>query len=65
MTEKPILIADGHHRYETSLMYKNNYSKESSCQRPEEYVLTLFVDSSQEDIKIYPTHRRIRFKKRY
>lgn len=56
MKTKSILIADGHHRYETSLMYKNKSSKEPG---PEDYVLTLFMESGQENIKIYPTYRSI------
>ncbi len=67
MADKKILIADGHHRYETSLLYRNRsgvsgiapgFSKE---QPPEGYVLTLFMESSQKDIKIYPTYRSIKF----
>lgn len=58
MKTKSILIADGHHRYETSLMYKNESSKEPG---PEDFVLTLFMESGQEDIKIYPTYRSINF----
>jgi uncharacterized protein (DUF1015 family) len=69
MSDKKILIADGHHRYETSLMYKDEsvVSAKSSTgpstgSSPEEYVLTLLVESSQEDIRIYPTYRSIKFK---
>ena len=69
MRDKKILIADGHHRYETSLLYRDESaaSPESSTvhsagSSPEEHVLTLLVESSQEDIKIYPTYRSIKFK---
>ena len=66
MKEKNLLIADGHHRYETSLMYKkelalNNPTGKNSF-RPEDYILTLYVDSSQKDISILPTYRMIKFK---
>ena len=67
MMDKKILIADGHHRYETSLMYRDESGAsgiafESGKELPPEgYVLTLFMESSQEDIKIYPTYRSIRF----
>ena len=63
MREKQLLIADGHHRYETSLTYKNKYLKNCNEPGPEDYVLMLFMDSSQEALKIYPTHRRLSFKK--
>lgn len=67
MVDKKILIADGHHRYETSLMYRDELSvpgivPESTMEKcPEAYVLTLFMESSQKDIKIYPTYRSIKF----
>jgi uncharacterized protein (DUF1015 family) len=62
MKKKQLLIADGHHRYETSLMYRNKFSN-SSAPGPEDYVLMLFMDSSQEELKIYPTYRSLSFKK--
>lgn len=66
MKGKNLLIADGHHRYETSLMYKNELSVSNSTDknsfRPEDYILTLYVDSSQKDISILPTYRMIKFK---
>jgi uncharacterized protein (DUF1015 family) len=62
MKERQILIADGHHRYETSLMYRNKFSN-SSTPGPKDYVLMLFMDSSQEELKIYPTYRSLSFKK--
>ena len=62
MIDRSILIADGHHRYETSLIYRNKHSKGPDC-RPEDYVLTLFMDSGQDELKIYPTHRQLSFKR--
>ncbi|MCL5072168.1 MAG: DUF1015 domain-containing protein [Actinobacteria bacterium] len=50
MKSKTLLIADGHHRYETSRLYKEH-----------EYVLALFVSGNQKDILIHPTHRAIKF----
>ena len=66
MMDKKILIADGHHRYETSLMYRDKSgvsgikSVSGKEQSPEKYVLTLFMESGQEDIRIYPTYRAIK-----
>jgi len=61
MREKPLLIADGHHRYETSLLYKNRYGNDNVLIKTSDFVLTLFMDSGQEELKIYPTHRIIDF----
>ncbi|MBM3700354.1 MAG: DUF1015 domain-containing protein [Actinobacteria bacterium] len=70
MKTKTLLIADGHHRYETSRLYreqspqKNNYPQGPVNEhRPEDYILSLFVSSGQKDISIHPTHRLIRFNK--
>ncbi|MBE3138704.1 MAG: DUF1015 domain-containing protein [Actinobacteria bacterium] len=50
MKSKTLLIADGHHRYETSRLYKEH-----------KYILALFVPGNQKDILIHPTHRAIKF----
>lgn len=49
---KEILIADGHHRYETSLNYsKQNKNEEAS------YVMFYLTGTVQEGLLINPTHR--------
>ncbi len=60
MKSKTLLIADGHHRYETSRLYKEQIGAKNSG-NPEEYVLALFVSGNQKDILIHPTHRVIKF----
>ncbi|MBM3705336.1 MAG: DUF1015 domain-containing protein [Actinobacteria bacterium] len=75
MKTKTLLIADGHHRYETSRLYREESLIKNSnadadvagantagmAHLPEDYVLCLFVSSGQKDIAIHPTHRLIRF----
>ena len=67
MKDISILIADGHHRYETSLIYRdehaNSSKKNTAGEIPEDFTLTLFMESSQKDINICPTYRLIKFKK--
>ncbi len=54
LEDKTLLIADGHHRYETAL----NYSKESK--NPEaQYVMSYFTNSEDDNLIIFPTHRII------
>ena len=65
MKPKSILIADGHHRYETSRLYNeitdgSAYDKNISS-KPEGYILSFFVSGNQENILIHPTHRLINF----
>jgi len=70
MKAKTLLIADGHHRYETSRLYRQQILENNSPSQdaatgslPEDFVLCLFVSSGQEDIAIHPTHRLIKFNK--
>jgi len=54
LANKPILIADGHHRYETARTYHSN---QSGSELYSDYVLAYLVPSSAEGLKILPTHR--------
>jgi len=51
-TSKEILIADGHHRYETSL----NYSKKNNIEEAG-YVMFYLTGTIQDGLLINPTHR--------
>ncbi|MBU2562896.1 MAG: DUF1015 domain-containing protein [Actinobacteria bacterium] len=67
MKDKKLIIADGHHRYETSLAYSDKYNKLNrkkgkNLPGPEDFILTLYVESSQNDLLIFPTYRTIKFK---
>jgi uncharacterized protein (DUF1015 family) len=58
VADKKVLIADGHHRYETAL----NYLKENSVggKRPTNdmrYVLMYFTNTESEGLSVYATHR--------
>ncbi len=62
MKPKTLLIADGHHRYETSLLYKKEIEKvKGNFLKPEDYILSLFISYNQKDVSIHPTHRVIKF----
>ena len=67
MRDKKLIIADGHHRYETSLTYRDYYNKinpkeEKDTRGPEDFILTLYINS-QNDLLILPNYRTIKFKK--
>ena len=55
----PITIADGHHRYETALRYRDERQMTSSNEKDPafDYVLMLLLDASGEPITVLPTHR--------
>ncbi|MFL5669285.1 MAG: DUF1015 domain-containing protein [Chloroflexota bacterium] len=54
----PGFIADGHHRYETALRYRDERRMSRSCEEDPafDYLLTLFVDIA-EQLTVLPTHR--------
>jgi uncharacterized protein (DUF1015 family) len=63
MLELSLLIADGHHRYETALEYRNIQRKHfgtSSGNEPYEYVMMYLTRAESEGLIIKPTHRVVK-----
>ena len=59
MRDKRLVIADGHHRYETALAYRN-YCRETGRQDGRaEYVMMTFVRMETDGLTILPTHRLV------
>jgi uncharacterized protein (DUF1015 family) len=56
MAPKKLLIADGHHRYETALAYRNEHPEDPAAQ----YVMMTFVNMHSRGLKILATHRVLR-----
>lgn len=59
---KSIILADGHHRYEGSLIYKKNMLKiyPGEIHRGFNYHLMYLTNTESGDLKILPTHRLIK-----
>jgi uncharacterized protein (DUF1015 family) len=60
MADKKLIIADGHHRYETALNYRNQMreqSKSGDADAPYERVMVSFVNMDAPGLLILPTHR--------
>ena len=59
--KRNLYIADGHHRYETSLKYRN-MCRESGAPEgsPCDYVMMLLVNMDEEEFTLFPTHRLIK-----
>ncbi len=53
MADKKLLIADGHHRYETALAYSKDHPEA-------QYVMMTFVNMHAPGLKILATHRVLR-----
>jgi uncharacterized protein (DUF1015 family) len=61
MEDKPVFIADGHHRYETLTQYQNQQLKETGISEIDaNYVMGYFACSQDTGLKVYPTHRTLR-----
>jgi uncharacterized protein (DUF1015 family) len=58
----PVTIADGHHRYETSLRYRDERRMTRSCDEDPafDYVLVLMLEAARQDLTVLPTHRLVR-----
>src|SRR3989449_2008195 len=60
MEDQKLVIADGHHRYETALNYRNERRTRAGKvdpQAPYELVMMTFVNTRSEGLTILPTHR--------
>jgi len=62
LDDKKLYIADGHHRYETALNYRNELIKQNPNHTGNElynYVMMTLVDVDDPGLVILPTHRMV------
>ncbi|MEK6545084.1 MAG: DUF1015 domain-containing protein [Nitrospinota bacterium] len=73
MADKQIFIADGHHRYETAINYRNEMRKKSTTppspslhggrvrdgDKPYNFVMMYFTNTVSEGLSILPIHRLV------
>jgi len=68
MRDKKLIIADGHHRYETALNYRNERRATAASKgqpgsdpeaAPYEFVMMTFVNINSTGLLILPTHRLV------
>jgi len=62
MADLPLFIADGHHRYETALSYRNRMREKTGKRDGRQgfdYVMMYFSNMEEPGLTIYPTHRLI------
>jgi uncharacterized protein (DUF1015 family) len=64
LSELPLFIADGHHRYEVALEFKKEMDQKTGRNddepRPWDYVMMFLQDMADSGITILPTHRMVR-----
>ncbi len=59
-TDEALLIADGHHRYETALAYRDfrrGLAETGGPDAPYEFVTSFFVNMNDPGLLVFPTHR--------
>ena len=60
MSDKRVYIADGHHRYETALAYRDRIGVPAGDPlHPANYVMATFFDLENPGLTVLPTHRVI------
>lgn len=67
MAEKKLVIADGHHRYETALNYRNECREKmrtagraTDGAAAHEFAMMTFINAHSKGLTILPTHRVVR-----
>lgn len=63
MEEKKLIIADGHHRYETALIYRDECRARLGKVDPlaaHEFAMMTFINTHSRGLTILPTHRLVR-----
>ena len=62
MADKKLVIADGHHRYETALNYRNECRARAGKTDPmatSEFAMATFINTHSRGLTILPTHRLV------
>lgn len=65
MKDRPMFVADGHHRYETACNYRDQVAEEEfagnlPADHPANFVMTMLVGMSDPGMIVLPTHRLLR-----
>ncbi|MCG8650859.1 MAG: DUF1015 domain-containing protein, partial [Pirellulales bacterium] len=63
MNDRPMFVADGHHRYETACNYREQLKSELGelpPDHPANFVMTMLVGMSDPGMIVLPTHRLLR-----
>lgn len=57
---RKLYIADGHHRYETGLRYRDTLREQGVYSPGSEYILMTLTDMADPGLTVFPTHRLVR-----
>lgn len=62
LSDKQVILADGHHRYESSLLYRKQRTQENPDHTGDEgynFHMMYLTNTEADDLRILPTHRLI------
>lgn len=59
-TDTKLYIADGHHRYETAINYRNWRREQGLPAGDADYIMMMVVEMSHPGLTVFPTHRLLR-----
>jgi uncharacterized protein (DUF1015 family) len=61
LADRPVVIADGHHRYETALAYRDERraAGDAAADAPHEWILACFANAFAEGTLLLPIHRLV------
>lgn len=57
---RKLYIADGHHRYETGLRYRDTLARQGAYLPGSQYILMTLTDMADPGLTVFPTHRLVR-----
>lgn len=60
MAPLPVFIADGHHRYETSLRFRSEQKQEKDPRAPSNWTLMYLSPMEDPGLIVFPTHKLVR-----
>ena len=58
--DRKLYIADGHHRYETALNYRNWLREQGRATDNADHIMMMLVEMSHPGLTVFPTHRLVR-----
>lgn len=59
IAKSSLLIADGHHRYETALRYMEESTSAGIARPEQQYFMVFFANGDDPNLVVFPTHRHV------
>ena len=60
LSDAPVYLADGHHRYETALQYRNERRSSSTADGARDFIMMSLLEITMPGLIVLPYHRMVR-----